>query len=363
MVIYPAISKYLFKSFLKSFLVASLIVISILIIGNLFDSIQKFKTSNLSLVYFWQLVVLKLPFLFNEIIPLTSFLATLLFLHYMNSHNELIILLSNGVSIWQFFIPPLIAAALLGILCTIISGPIGVYGLRQYLKIEAKLSNSNGHNFIVSHYGIFFFEKNAENNRIIQTKAIDVKNNKLSDVIILLLDENNKPIKRIDAPLVLLESGQFNIQNARVFTGDASEDIEQIILPTELSTQMLLHRFNKPEMIYFWNMPTTISNFTKLGLPVTSYQGYFYKQLFKPLSMIAMVFLAFLFMNISHGRKTSSFRSLLIGSMSGSFVYVLMEIIVRFLLFSGTPAIIATLLPLAFILLFSNFVILHFQEA
>jgi lipopolysaccharide export LptBFGC system permease protein LptF len=52
-----------------------------------------------------------------------------------------------------------------------------------------------------------------------------------------------------------------------------------------------------------------------------------------------------------------------LGLVTGICTYFFLEISLRILAYSGLHPILATLLPVLFIILISNFVILHFQEA
>ena len=62
-------------------------------------------------------------------------------------------------------------------------------------------------------------------------------------------------------------------------------------------------------------------------------------------------------------RDNSSSRMAFWGLVLGICVYFFLEMSLRLLAYSGVTPIIATLLPILFIILISNFVILHFQEA
>ena len=173
MINYQTLAKYLAKMFTKQFFVTSAVILCVLFITNAFDVLQKFKSANITPGDFWKLISFKIPYLFNEVAALICFISTFMFLRNITKQNELVIILSSGVPIWNIFIAPIIVTFIIGILILGIVNPIGTYGLQEYDRLEAKLRKTPHLNFVISQAGIFFFENFAGNNRIIQAKSIN----------------------------------------------------------------------------------------------------------------------------------------------------------------------------------------------
>ena len=362
MINYQTLAKYLAKMFTKQFFVTSAVILCVLFITNAFDVLQKFKSANITPGDFWKLISFKIPYLFNEVAALICFISTFMFLRNITKQNELVIILSSGVPIWNIFIAPIIVTFIIGILILGIVNPIGTYGLQEYDRLEAKLRKTPHLNFVISQAGIFFFENFAGNNRIIQAKSINADTKSLSDVTILLVDEHNNLTKRIDTPLAQLEPGTFRLTSPTITQRDTSEKLEKLNLPTNLSIDNLMQRFSPPEMIPIWSLNNSIAKFSRSGLVTTRYQVYYYKQLFKPITMVAMSFIACWFISLNI-RDNSSIYIAVMGLVTGICTYFFLEMALRILAYSGLHPILATLLPILFIILISNFVILHFQEA
>ena len=362
MINYPTIVKYVSKLFAKQFLVVSAIIICVLFITSAFDILQKFKSVQISPVDFWQLIAFKIPFLFGEVSNLVCFIATLLFLRSITKNNEMLIFLSSGIPTWRIFIMPIIVTFIIGLFILAILNPIGAWGLREYEKLESNVKGDPRLNFVVSQSGIFFFERFAENHRIIQAKSINAKRKSLEDVTILVLDKQNSFIKRIDALEAILEPGAFRILSPNITLENDSQKLDKLELPTRLSIDSLMRRFTPPEMIPIWDLSGSIEKFSKSGLAITRYQIHYYKQLFKPLAMVAMAFVACWFLTLNL-RDNSGAKLAFFGLILGMCTYFFLEMALRILTYSGLPPALATMLPILFIILISNFVILHFQEA
>ena len=358
---YPTISKYLAKLFASQFILTTAIIAFVLLITNAFDVTQKFKETKIVLDDFWQLISFKIPYLLCEISPLICFITTCLFIRKISKNNELIVILSNGIPILRVFLIPIITTFFIGVIFLTIVSPIGAYGLKESKKIEAKIHGTPHLNFIISQSGIFFFERFSENNRIIQAKSIDARNKKLSDVTILIIDPQNNLIKRIDAESAIINLKSFKLKNSIVTTQKSSEYKEQIYLPTKLSINHLMQTFTPPEMIPIWSLKNSINQFAKSGISVIKYQIYYYKKLFIPLTMIAMSYVACWFVSLNT-RDNSSAQTTMTSLVMGVCVYFLIEMIPRIMAYSGFNLIFSILTPILFIILVSNFVILHFQE-
>lgn len=362
MINYQTLVVYLARLFTKQFLIASGVIICVLFITNAFDVLQKFKSTDISPGDFWQLISFKMPYLFNEVSALVCFISTFMFLRNITKQNELIIILSSGVPIWQVFIVPIIVTFFIGLVVLSIINPVGTYGLQEYEKLEAKVNKTPHLNFVISQSGIFFFEKFAGNNRIIQAKSINADKQTLSDVTILLVDSHNNLTTRIDTVIATLVPGAFKLHSPTITYRESSENLELLNLPTNLSIDNLMQRFSTPEMIPIWNLNSSIEKFASSGLAVTKYQLHYYKQLFKPITMVAMSFIACWFISLNM-RDNSKMRVTVLGLVTGMCAYFFLEIALRILAYGGLHPVLATLLPILFIILISNFVILHFQEA
>lgn len=362
MIHYKTLIKYLTTVFIKQFLVSSAVIVCVLFITNAFDVLKIFKDVDLTIGDFWKLITFKIPYLFGEVITLVCFISTFLFLRSVSRQNELVIILSSGVPIWRVFAGPVATTFIIGLFVLMIINPMGTYGLQAYSKLESRLNNNSHLHFIISQAGIFFFEKYTDNNRVIQSKSIDANTKTLSDVTVLIVDEHNNFLKRVDAEKATLDQGQFRLISPTITFRDTSEKLEELVFPTKLSINNLMQSFSQPEMIFVWNLNHVMKNFERSGLIVTKYKIHYYKQLLKPFAMVAMSLVACWFISLNM-RDNSSARAAVSGLVIGVSAYFFLEISLRTLVYSGLSPILATLLPILFIILISNFVILHFQEA
>ncbi len=362
MIPYFTVLRYLSYKFLGYFCLVSLVIISILFVSGAFDVLQKFSSAIVSPKDFWLLIFLKIPFLYNEVSALIGFISMLLFLRAIIASNELLIIISNGIAIWRVFVAPIVMSLLFGIIIIAIINPIATLSLRKLNQIEARIKHLPINNFVILGGDIFFYEKYQDDNRVIQAKSINRENKTINNITILFVNSNNQLLRRIDAPHAILENGYFVIHKPDILIGNKISNEEKIFLPTKLSVNDLIQNFSPPELVSIWSLPETISEMTGSGIPILNYEVYFFKQLFKPLTIAAMSMLACWFLNFNN-RDNTKVKNMIFALILGIVSYFTLEIISRILAYGGITPSVATLLPILVIILTSNFVILHFQEA
>ena len=355
------LSWYLTKLYSKCFFIILFLLIGLLIISNVFDLLQKFKNIYVPFSFFWRLILYKIPYLLGQVSSLISFTAMLFFLRNLTKNNELTAMLASGIHIWQVLVIPCIVTLMLGIVFTTILNPIGTIGLQKYELLEAKLTKKALSEGIISKSGLLFFESLNDETQIIQTQFINVAEKKLNNITILFVDHNNSFLKRIDALYGIIENKMLHLNRVKVFTKDETKAYNNLTMQTNLSINSLVNKFIRPEMVSIWALPKLINELLNSGLPAINYQIYYYKQLFKPIMMMATVILASCFISLKQ-RDNSQETILLLGLFSGFIAYSLSEILLKILTYNNLSLIAAILLPSMLIFFISNFIMLHYKE-
>jgi len=355
------LSLYLLRLYSAYFIGILLLLIGVFILSNIFDILQKYKSTYIQSHFFWKLTIYKIPYLLNEVASLASFVAMLFFIRRLTKYNELLTISISGIHIWRILMPAVCATFVFGIILIAVVNPIGIVGLKKYEILENKLTHKKSIDLTLSQSGLLFFELYNEEDRIIQSQAINIQQNKLTQLIILFVNSNNYLIKRIDAQNAFLKDNTFILNKVKIHTDDKLETYESLIIPTNLSINKLVSNLVSPEMISIWDLPNSITQLTKSGLPVTNYQIYYYKQLFKPIMMVATVIMASCFISLKQ-RDNSQGKILIIAIFIGFTVYSLLEMLIKILAYNRFEPYLAVFLPNILIILISNYIILHMQE-
>ncbi len=360
---YPsALSRYIAISYLKYFGLVLLIATMGLLLSNAFDTLNRFRSTVFTMSLFANLVTLKLPYLLIEIIPLIVFISCLLFFYSLTKSNELISIFNTGTSIWKILTPVIASAIIIGAISTCVVQPIGSILISKYETIEAKLLKKRSLQATISSSGVMIAEEYGHQRRIIVARSVNTTSKELGGLTILFTDHDNNFISRIDAESASLDNEEFLIRNLLSFDANTPAKHDAMIIPTSLSIERFIQGFVSPQHISFWDLHAMIAKLQAAGVPTARYQLYYYKQLFKPLMMMAVCFMATCFTDMRHSR-TSGARAITLGLAIGFAVYLGSEIFIALLIRGGLGSAVSTLFPISAITLLSVFVILHLHEA
>lgn len=111
------IDSYILRKFIGSVVYAILLLMTIIIVFDLSENIQRFMDHAIPLKsivvdYYFNFI----PYFINLFIPLFTFISVIWFTSKLSSHNEIISILGNGVSFRRFLIPYFIGAFIIVII-------------------------------------------------------------------------------------------------------------------------------------------------------------------------------------------------------------------------------------------------------
>ena len=105
------IDSYILRKFLGSVVYSILLLMTIIIVFDLSENIQRFMSKSIPVSeiitgYYLNFI----PYFINLFIPLFTFISVIWFTSKMSSHNEIISILDNGVSFKRFLVPYFVGA-------------------------------------------------------------------------------------------------------------------------------------------------------------------------------------------------------------------------------------------------------------
>lgn len=353
--------RYFAHVYLVRFGVVLAFVVSALLLANSFDVLSRFRGTNFTLFLFLKLISFKLPYLLVEILPLIIFITTLVFYNFLVQSHEIVIVFNSGVSIWKMLLLILSIVLIIGLSVTFLIQPLSSMLLGSYERLEARILKKNTSVLMVSESGVIISEDYEGEKRFITAGSIDIPNNRIYDITILIADENNNFINRIDAKDAYVIDEKIILNHVKIFNNVIPEEREILDIPTNLTISRFVENLAPPEGISFWDLKVKIRNLESAGMPSLKYKLYYYKLYFRSLMMIALVLLATCFTVKSHERN-SGYRKIFIAIITGFTVFLLNEICVAILTYNGIAPMIAILGPILIIISLSVFSILHLHE-
>lgn len=358
--------KTLFFYFIRLYTARFGLVLSIvsagLLISNVFDILSRYRSTKFTIGIFLNLASFKIPYLLVEVLPIISFITTIIFFEYLVRSRELVSVFNTGASMWKVLSSIFISLFFIGIITTSLIQPMSSMLLASYDRIEAKVLKKKTDSIIISESGVMIAEDYESEKRFIVTKIVDVKNNKLSDITILITDQDNRFINRIEAEYAIIVDSNITLYNAKNFSAVVPEFMEEFTIPTNLTINVFVENLVNAGAISFWDFSSKITRLKDAGVPFIKYQLYYYKTLFKSVTIIAFMFLAVCFVSRTEDR-VRGLKKPFIAIIISFAIYLLNEICVSIFIHNGLDPMLAILCPMLLIIFFSVFTILHLHEA
>ena len=139
----PTLNRYVFFELIPPFVMSMAFFMFVFLMGQLLDITNMIVNYQVSLVVFFMLLVLSLPYFLVYIIPMATMMSVLLTFLRMSGDNEIVALKAGGVSMFRL-LPPVLFFAFLGMLVTGVMGLYGMpWGKTAYEKLALDIARSN----------------------------------------------------------------------------------------------------------------------------------------------------------------------------------------------------------------------------
>ena len=121
---------------------------------------------------------------------------------------------STGVSIWQFLLPALVIALLVGAFKTALFNPIASVMQSRYEQLESKYLRGYTNLLAVSTTGVWLRQADDYGQSVIHARHVSPQGMEMQDVVILLFEGTDRFASRIDAASARLEDGYWHLRDA-----------------------------------------------------------------------------------------------------------------------------------------------------
>jgi lipopolysaccharide export system permease protein len=120
----PTLSSYIARQYATWFFGFLFGLIGVIVLVSVVDLLDRLASKKVSLAVVFEMVLLKLPFLSQEVMPFTVLFAGLTCFWRLTRSHELVVTRAAGISVWQALIPVLGVALTVGILTVTALNPV-----------------------------------------------------------------------------------------------------------------------------------------------------------------------------------------------------------------------------------------------
>ena len=305
--------------------------------------------------------VYKLPETIERILPFVVLFAGLFTFWKLTRSQELIVARSVGVSAWQFMRPALTVTLFFSLLNLTIVNPAGAAMNARYHALESHYLERVP-TLELTGAGLWLRQNDGQKRYLLHADHVELDPLILSPLMILIYDENNTYLGRVDAPQGILKDGVWDVQDAWVnWDQQPAEHVESWKLPTTLTFSKIQESMAAPNTISVWELPRFIRALKAIGLPQTRHQLEFQSLLSQPLLLCAMVFFAASFA-LRMNRRGGVTSMIVSGLLLGSFFYMLNNLVNALGGNQTLPVILAAWVIPVVALAISNAALLHMED-
>jgi lipopolysaccharide export system permease protein len=264
---------------------------------------------------------LQLPNLAQKMLPFAILGGGVATFVRLSRSRELVATRAAGVSAWDFLLPPLTVAVLIGVFTVAVFTPMAARMFSEFAGLEARYVKGEESQLSVSMNGLWLRQGDRHQQSVVHALRVAQQGEHLEDVVVFLYGTADHFNGRIDAQSAQLHDHYWILNNAWV-SGAAGNPVhhDSYSLPTTLTPEQIVESSASPDTLSFWDLPGYIRAAQQAGFSATKYQLYLFSLYALPALFAAMVFMAASF-SLRFGRDGGVTKIILFSAAAGFAVY------------------------------------------
>ena len=356
-------STYVSRQFLLWVLATILILAAIV---EIFDVLELFrrtsKREGATTGTVITMALLKMPHVIERLVPFAVLFGAMFTFFRLNKYHELVVARASGVSAWQFLLPLLSLAFVIGVFQITVFNPFAAAMLLEYEKLEAQHIRGKSSLAAVSDEGLWLRQRTHEGHYILHAAEVYPRAMELRRVIVFHMRDKDRFAGRIDAKTARLAPGSWILKDARINSlAGLPNSMPTHRLMTDLTPENINDSFAPPETLSFWSLPTFISVLEKAGFSALRHRLDWNSRLAQPFLLCAMVLLAATF-SLRHARRGGTMAMVAAGVGTGFLLFFMSDVIGALGASGSIPVILAAWSPAAISGLLGAAVLFHLED-
>jgi lipopolysaccharide export system permease protein len=307
------------------------------------------------------LTALRLPLILQQTVPFIALFVGMTTLISLNRRYELVVTRAAGISAWQFILPFVGGAVLLGILSVTVLNPIAAWGESKSLAVESGWRNE-GDAGRQQQTLPWLRQSSGGQDTIIGAKSFEDNGTLLKDVVLVHLDQDGNILFRQDAMSAKLEDGYWLLNDvSEIRPGHVPTRQATARISTNLRQEFVQERLTQPETVAFFDLSHKIEVAQSFGISSKALETQYHFLLSMPFLLVAMTFIAAT-VSLKFSRFAQS-RSVILGGIVSGFVLYVVTVLVRAFGSSGVvPPFVAVWVPVVVALALGATILLHQED-
>ena len=354
---------YIARHYLKWLAV---VFVGLAILIFLIDAVELLRRSgsreSVSFGLVLRMAALKLPYMLELILPFAVLFGGMLTFWRLTRNWELVVVRTVGVSAWQFLVPALVIAFLVGVAKAALYSPLASAAQERFESLQAEHFNTRRHVFSISRDGFRLRDVHDGNQSMLFADSLDPTDRRLHGVVLYRFRGQREFRDRLDAATAELRPGHWLLRGVRRTGPDAApRPSETLTVATDLDWQRIEDSFSPPETMSFWRLPEYIRELEKAGFPALRHRVHFHAMMAAPVLFSAIALIAGVFA-LRPARRGGVVWMLAAGVASGFVLFLLSDTAAALGAAGRVPVVLAAWAPAVLAALVGCFMLLHFED-
>jgi lipopolysaccharide export system permease protein len=291
------------------------------------------------------MAALQLPDLGQKMLPFAILGGGVFSFLRLARSQELVATRAAGVSAWNFLMPALLMAMLIGVLTVTVATPIAARMFAEFGALEARHIKGQASQLAVSENGVWLRQSDGNDQSVIHAITASDQGERLENVVVFLY-RGERFSGRIDARSGRLGDRIWNLDDAWVWTSgtDVPQHHDHYQLATTLTPAQIQESFVAPDALSFWQLPAFVRAAEAAGFSTTKYRLYFFTLCALPALFAAMVFMAASF-SLRPAREGGLAKAILFSVAAGFAVYFFQSLTTTLGSSGAVPVMLAATAP------------------
>lgn len=239
------------------------------------------------------MTLLRLPSFSELVLPFAVLIGTIVIFLMLSRSSELVVLRAAGISVWQFTLPAMVVAFLLGWLFVLLYNPIAAVARAQAEQLYATAFGKDESLLKTKKAGAWLREDGTDGPSVVHALQVLNQGLELTGVTVFQYDRDHALTERIEAKRAVLRDGRWELEDAWVSAvGQEPEFYKRYLLSTYLTPTQVRDSLGTVFSISFWDLPNFIQIAERAGLPATQYRVQYHLLLSRPFLLVTMVLIA-----------------------------------------------------------------------
>ncbi len=234
---------------------------------------------------------LRTPSVAEQILPFCVLFGTMQAFIDLTRRLELIVARAAGVSVWQFLVPPIGIALLIGIGSVAVLNPMSAQMKQRADVFENEIFGTSGQS--AGDSALWMRQTSVDGQAYLHAEQSAKGGVELTGVHAYLYDPKGEFLEKVEAQSARLLPGVWQLKKAVVAApGEPPEMVGTFLIASQVTPNNLAETFLSAESVPFWSLQRMRREASEAGLDSTSFNLQYQTLLARPLLLVAMVLIA-----------------------------------------------------------------------